>query len=143
MSLDPVNDVWVGLRFDDETLPVGHLTLRTVAGRGAREILFEYDTGFIQRGIDISPLECRLEPGWRSFKSAPFKGLPGVFADSLPDGWGHWLLDAEMKQRGIDPSTLTPLDRLCHVGDCGMGALVYAPIRADPRRSAAVRRDTR
>ncbi len=138
MILDPVDGVRVGLRFGDETLPVGHLTLQAAPAGRARGILFEYDAGFIRRGMDISPLKCRLEPGGQSFRSSPFNGLPGVFADSLPDGWGRLLLDCEMKQLGVRPSAVSPLDRLCYAGDGGMGALVYEPVRTAAPPSGAI-----
>ena len=36
-------------------------------------------------------------------KIDPFEGLFGVFADSLPDGWGRLLVDRLMKKNGINP----------------------------------------
>lgn len=54
-------------------------------------------------------------------------GLFGLFNDSLPDGWGHQLLDRQLKKHLINPMTLPPLDRLCFVGSHGMGALSYEP----------------
>lgn len=50
-----------------------------------------------------------------------------MFEDSLPDGWGRLLLDRKMRQHGLFPEKLTPLDRLAHVGKQGMGALCYEP----------------
>ena len=58
---------------------------------------------------------------------AKFEGLHGVFADSLPDGWGRLLLDRDLLKRGIARQYVTPLHRLAHVGAHGMGALVYRP----------------
>ena len=54
-------------------------------------------------------------------------GLPGVFADSLPDSFGNRLVRKWMESHGIDISAITPLDRLAYVGTRGMGALVYEP----------------
>ena len=56
-----------------------------------------------------------------------FEGLPGIFNDSLSDGWGRLLLDRQARMNGILPSELTPLDRLAYVGHIEMGALVYEP----------------
>ena len=50
-----------------------------------------------------------------------FEGLPGVFNDSLPDGWGRLLLDRQKRAEGIRAEQLTPLDRLAYVGRHGMG----------------------
>ncbi len=121
MSFESIAHVKVSLRFDDETLPVGRLARRE------RKIYFEYDDTFIEQGLDISPIQCALKPGVQSFDTFLFEGLPGVFNDSLPDGWGRSLLDRQMRSRGVLPQELSPLDRLAHVGHTGMGALVYEP----------------
>ncbi len=62
-----------------------------------------------------------------SFDTHLFEGLPGVFNDSLPDGWGRLLFDRLARSKGILPSDITPLDRLAHVGMSALGALVYEP----------------
>ena len=51
----------------------------------------------------------------------------GVFGDSLPDGWGRFLIDRELERRGTGRDAITPVDRLAIVGEHGMGALVYLP----------------
>jgi len=53
--------------------------------------------------------------------------LPGVFNDSLPDGWGRLLFDRFARTQGILPTDITPLDRLAHVGSHALGALVFEP----------------
>ena len=58
-----------------------------------RTILFEYDKDFLNAGIDISPFKLPLQPGIFEDKERVFDGLPGVFNDSLPDGWGHQFFD--------------------------------------------------
>lgn len=121
MKFEPVPHIKVGLRFKNETLPVGRLAKRD------RKIYFEYDSSFIGHGLEISPIECALKPGVHSYDPLLFEGLPGVFNDSLPDGWGRLLLDRQMNSLGISPEVLSPLDRLAHAGSTGMGALVYEP----------------
>ncbi len=51
----------------------------------------------------------------------------GVFADSLPDGWGRFLVDRFMLKNHILPSEVGNLNRLAIVGASGMGALSYKP----------------
>ncbi len=121
MSFEPISYIKVGLCIGDETLPVGQLARRE------RKIYFEYDNTFIGRELEISPIKCALKPGVQSFDPFLFEGLPGVFNDSLSDGWGRLLLDRKMRSIGIMPEELLPLDRLAHVGLTGMGALVYEP----------------
>jgi serine/threonine-protein kinase HipA len=100
---------------------VGRLALRQ------RQILFEYDPPFIASGIEISPLKLPLRPGVFTSPDAIFDGLYGVFNDSLPDGWGRFLLDRTVEKHGVRRSQLNPLDRLAYVGQHGMGALSYEP----------------
>ena len=93
---------------------------------------FEYDPDFRRCGVEIAPLAMPLS---RSIYTADefelprraLFGLPGVFADSLPDSFGNRLVRKWMAAHGIDMSVITPLDRLAYVGARGMGALVYEP----------------
>ena len=121
MSFTPITQIKVGLDFGAGVLPVGRLAIRD------GDIYFEYDSAFLDRGLEISPLCMPLSPELMTFDRALFEGLPGVFYDSLPDGWGRLLLDRSMRAQGITPEQVSPLDRLAHVGASGMGALVYEP----------------
>ncbi len=114
-------EVKVGLQFDDEVIPVGRLATRDY------KIYFEYDISFIPKGLEISPLKLPLMNGLQSFDYNPFEGLPGVFNDSLPDGWGRLLFDRYVKSQNLLPEEFSPLDRLASVGFTGLGALVYQP----------------
>ncbi len=119
---DPINQINVGLDFGQaDPVPVGRLALRD------GKIYFEYDEDFIRSGLEISPLRCPLQPGVQTFDPHLLNGLPGVFNDSLPDGWGRLLLDRKARVDGLMPAQLSPLDRLAYVGHSGMGALVYKP----------------
>jgi serine/threonine-protein kinase HipA len=60
-----------------------------------------------------------------------FDGLFGVFADSMPDGWGKLLLDRYLLRQGINYGDITPLDRLGYIGNYGVGALLYKPYSGD------------
>ena len=95
--------------------------------RTDRQILFEYDAAFLASRLELSPHRLRLAAGVFVGPAEPFDGLPGVFDDSLPDGWGRLLLDRRAAQLGLASASLTPLDRLTVVGARSMGALVYEP----------------
>ena len=60
-------------------------------------------------------------------KPSPFRGNFGIFEDSLPDGYGRYLLHKLLLKEGIDDFQLSALDRLSIVGNGGMGALTYHP----------------
>lgn len=89
--------------------------------------VFEYDKSWLVEGFSISPLELPLKPGVSIAKPHPFYGNFGVFEDSLPDGYGRYLLRKALMRQGINDSDLSSLDRLAIVGDHGMGALCYSP----------------
>lgn len=88
---------------------------------------FEYDKSWLAGGFSISLLELPLRPGIFVAKPMPFAGGFGTFEDSLPDGYGRYLLHKTLLREGINDSNLTVLDRLSIVGDAGMGALSYYP----------------
>ncbi len=88
---------------------------------------FEYDKRWLANGFSISPFSLPLEQKVFLPKIEPFDGIFGVFADSLPDGWGRLLVDRLMLKNGINPRTVGNLERLAIVGNSGMGALTYEP----------------
>ncbi len=119
--IQSVTEIKVGLDFGLGINPVGRLAIRD------HIIYFQYNDEFISKGIEISPLRLPLQKGVVELPQRPFDGLPGVFSDSLPDGWGRLLFDRMARAQGILPTSISPLDRLAHVGLHGMGALVYEP----------------
>lgn len=90
-----------------------------------REVLFSWSAQALDKGIELSPLRLKLAPGTRGNFPAHQHHLPGLLADSLPDGWGLLLMDRLFRQQGQRHPG--PLDRLAFVGDRGMGALRFVP----------------
>lgn len=88
---------------------------------------FQYDKSWLATGFSISPLDLPLKPGLFIAKPEPFWGNFGIFEDSLPDGYGRYLLNRLFKKQGINDAELTPVQRLSIVGCSGMGALCYIP----------------
>lgn len=88
---------------------------------------FEYDRAWLRDGFSISPLQLPLKAGLFSAQWQPFKGNFGIFEDSLPGGYGEFLLSKVLRREGIDYYGLTPVQRLSIVGSSGMGALCYVP----------------
>ena len=96
---------------------------------------FEYDPEFLNSGWDIAPLKMPLKNGvgpyvFTDFGRLAFQGLPGVFADSLPDGFGTAVVNEWLRQCGVKAEDVTALDRLAYIGSRGMGALCYEPERS-------------
>lgn len=88
---------------------------------------FEYSAEWLNSGFSISPFELPLRNEVFVAKPRPFEGGFGVFDDCLPDGWGLLILDRYLQQNGINPHTLSLLDRLALVGSTGRGALEFRP----------------
>jgi serine/threonine-protein kinase HipA len=112
----------VSICFDLTEIKVGELVSDN------KRIYFKYDADFIELGINISPFKLLINSKIQVTDQLPFDGLFGVFADSLPEGWGRLLLDRKLISKGIPIVDINPLDRLSFVGEHGMGALIYRPI---------------
>ena len=95
---------------------------------------FQYTLEFCNSGLEISPIKMPLSnkvyefPELRSTEeSQSFLGLPGIFADSLPEKYGNSLMKEWLRRQNIDFNDLNPIEKLCYVGKRGMGALEYEP----------------
>jgi serine/threonine-protein kinase HipA len=92
---------------------------------------FEYDAAFARSGIELSPLVMPLSRQVYRFPGLSrqtFLGLPGMLADSLPDRFGNALIDAWLATQGRQPGSFNAVERLCYIGERGMGALEFAPV---------------
>ncbi|VEU81319.1 type II toxin-antitoxin system HipA family toxin [Haploplasma axanthum] len=92
---------------------------------------FQYDEEWVKNGFSISPFSLPLSDDVYISKSPYFKGLYGVFNDSLPDGWGEFLVRRMLAKKGINFEKLTPLERLTLIGSNGLGGLTYEPIQRE------------
>lgn len=95
---------------------------------------FNYDEKFLKSNIEIAPIMMPLAKRVYSFPNLSmnsFKGLPGLLSDSLPDKFGTKLIERYLSDSGRDISTFSSIEKLCYVGQRGMGALEYVPANAD------------
>ncbi|MCL2248588.1 MAG: type II toxin-antitoxin system HipA family toxin [Oscillospiraceae bacterium] len=99
----------------------------TLAMYQGRFVAFEYADAWLADGFSISPFALPLIKKLFMPKYDPFDGLFGVFADSLPDGWGRLLVDRMLAKEGTAPNKIDAITRLAIVGKSGMGALTYLP----------------
>ncbi|MEM6394768.1 MAG: type II toxin-antitoxin system HipA family toxin [Bacteroidota bacterium] len=113
----------VSLKFGEQPIAVGELVQQD---RGP--IYFRFYEDFLDSKLNISPFKLPHTPGLLQTNTQVFDGLFGLFADSLPDGWGKLLLDRALLSRGQNLADIDPITRLAYVGDSGMGALIYEPI---------------
>jgi serine/threonine-protein kinase HipA len=90
-------------------------------------IYFEYERDFVETGLELSPLRLPLGTGLIEHRNLEFGPLPGLFDDSLPDGWGLLLMDRHLRALGRNPQSVSLLERLSWLGTRTMGALTYHP----------------
>jgi serine/threonine-protein kinase HipA len=96
-----------------------------------------YDT-FPKNAWDIAPLQMPLNDmlrGERTFsfpvnRGKTYKGLPALLADSLPDDYGNSVIDEWFASKNMLVE-ISPLDRLCYIGNRGIGALEFEPANTD------------
>lgn len=100
--------------------------------------IFQYDPAFVGAGIEVAPLKMPVREAPYEFPALPketFKGLPGMLADALPDKFGNRLIDAWLAETGRSAGRFSPVDRLCYIGNRGIGALEFQPTVRKATRS--------
>jgi serine/threonine-protein kinase HipA len=100
--------------------------------------IFQYDPAFVGAGIEVAPLKMPVREAPYEFPALPketFKGLPGMLADALPDKFGNRLIDAWLAETGRSAGRFSPVDRLCYIGNRGIGALEFEPTVRKATRS--------
>jgi len=101
---------------------------------------FQYSDDFIRGNLQLSPLINPLSPEvikakpqlYTTDESIDFntnKGLPLFISDSLPDKFGTTLFAKYLEKEGKSFRDLTPIEKLSYVGERGMGALEYLPVK--------------
>lgn len=97
---------------------------------------FQYDSAFLSKGWDISPIKMPIRNGNRIYSFPElrptrgeyidtFKGLPGLLSDALPDKYGNQLINVWLAQLGRPANSMNPVEQLCFIGNRGMGALEF------------------
>ena len=105
---------------------------------GEEVAAFEYEREFAQSGIQVAPIMMPLARTVYRFPELSrqtFMGLPGLLADSLPDKFGNTLINAWLASQGRQPNSFNAVERLCYMGERGMGALEFAPATGPSSKS--------
>ena len=91
---------------------------------------FQYEPSFVESGIELAPLTMPLSHQvyfFPNLSSKTYHGLPGLLADSLPDKFGNLLINTWLATQGRSPESFNSVERLCYIGERGMGALEFIP----------------
>lgn len=91
-------------------------------------VFFQYNADYLTTHQSLSPFSVPFNDTLKKAPNQPHQGLHGLFADSLPDGWGMLLMDRIFRQQSIQPQHVSAMDRLAYIGDSGIGALSYHPV---------------
>lgn len=93
-----------------------------------RQPVFQYHAQWLQNPLPLSPLELPATLKLYSGYEPSQYGLPGLIADSLPDGWGMLLMDRFFKKyQQRQPYDVNILERLAYIGQSAIGALSFEP----------------
>lgn len=116
---------------------VGALALDPASGFYA----FEYDPQWAHSGVELAPIfmATAAAPTTFVFPTLPvetYDRLPAMIADALPDDFGNALTTAYLANGGVRTQDITPLDRLAYLGNRGIGALEFHPMRGPRTRKA-------
>lgn len=115
--------LWVKRRLSDGNVQnVGQLAENTTG------VYFRYDESYLaSHQSSLSPFNLPWDNALHQAPQQPHYGLQGIFADSLPDGWGLYLMDRVFRTHGYNPRKISVLERLAFTGERGFGALFYEP----------------
>ncbi len=105
---------------------------------GKNGVSFQYHSAFDADKFPISPFKLPYDDSrvFNYYDSMPSNGLPGIFADSLPDSFGNVALREYFKRKtGEGFIKLSPLEKLAYVGSNGIGAIEYKPALDEKKES--------
>lgn len=105
----------------------GHkFLLGSLSGGFQSSPCFQWSEEALERKEQWSPLKMPVQAGVQTFHVPDdFRGLPGLFHDSLPDGWGLSITNTFLNQYNIPSQHITALINLAVLGDRSWGSLCF------------------
>lgn len=104
---------------------------------------FQFSPEFLEKGLyqSLFPATGILKrisqtQVFSNFNNETFKGIPPVFADSLPDAFGNIVFKKWLETTNKSLKDLSVLEQLAYVANRGMGALEYEPSKEMPVTSS-------
>ena len=100
---------------------------------------FQFNQQYLESGKykQLLPLSSLLKrtaqtQAFSQYNNDCFRGLPPMFADSLPDAFGNLIFRKWLESQEEDFRKISILEQLAYVGKRGMGALEYLPAKVLP-----------
>lgn len=104
----------------------------------AHKSFFQYNPDHLKSGAytNLFPLIFKRIPQTQvfgQFNHDSFRGLPPMIADSLPDTFGNTVFKTWLESKKKSFNKISVLEQLTYVGNRGMGAIEYHPIKPLPK----------
>ncbi len=103
---------------------------------------FQFNTDFLNKEgyLNLFPKTGLLKRTpqvqfFKKYNNSTFRGLPPIFADSLPDVFGNTIFKKWLALNDKTFKQLSVIEQLAYVGNRGMGALEYRPNKKLPETS--------
>ncbi|PAY01036.1 phosphatidylinositol kinase [Pseudoalteromonas sp. HM-SA03] len=110
------------------TLSTGEKVIVGKLAENSKHSFFQFDETYLgAHPTSLAPFNLAADTSLQAAPREPHYGIHGVFGDSLPDGWGLYLMDRVFRLHGHNPNEITAMERLAYLGDRCMGALSYEP----------------
>ncbi|MES2618042.1 MAG: type II toxin-antitoxin system HipA family toxin [Bacteroidota bacterium] len=102
---------------------------------------FQYNKEFLKSGeyTNLFPLVFKRIPQiqvFSQFNNEVFRSMPPMVADSLPDAFGNIIFKTWLESNKKSLKAITALEQLTYVGNRGMGALEYHPVKTIPKNTS-------
>ncbi|MFM8492645.1 MAG: type II toxin-antitoxin system HipA family toxin [Bacteroidota bacterium] len=104
---------------------------------------FQYNPDFLARNqyLHLIPKARMIKrvkevQVFKQFNGETFRGLPPIFADSLPDLFGNIIFKTWLESKNKKLENISAIEQLAYVSDRGMGAFEYKPGKDLPQTSA-------
>jgi serine/threonine-protein kinase HipA len=78
-------------------------------------VFFQYQSEYLERFAssgNLSPYKLKADTSLHPAPMQPHLGVHGVFADSLPDGWGLLLQDRFFRQHNLPLVQITAMEQV-------------------------------
>jgi serine/threonine-protein kinase HipA len=117
-------DTEIGVLGWDENRSVSYFQYHPDFLAGNKYIHLIPQTGIITRSKEVQV--------FKKFNGESFRGLPPIFADSLPDLFGNIIFKSWLESNHKNFENISVLEQLAYVSDRGMGAFEYKPKKEIP-----------